>query len=146
MNAPEIFEAFIIPEGKKKVECQTDEKLTALYTILLEDHTLGNMLKMMLLRNPKIRFAAYRKPHPLENKIEIHRFTYAYFKLENSFIEGTEIYRINLLNIFLKEQIDKNLCFEINNKFYYSYYCKKEVDISKMKNLYFYQQVKDNYI
>ena len=43
----------------------------ALYTILLEDHTLGNMLKMMLLRNPKIRFAAYRKPHPLENKIEI---------------------------------------------------------------------------
>ena len=71
MNAPEIFEAFIIPEGKKKVECQTDEKLTALYTILLEDHTLGNMLKMMLLRNPKIRFAAYRKPHPLENKIEI---------------------------------------------------------------------------
>jgi DNA-directed RNA polymerase I and III subunit RPAC2 len=29
------------------------------------------MLKMMLLRNPKIRFAAYRKPHPLENKIEI---------------------------------------------------------------------------
>jgi len=76
----------------------------------------------------------------LENKIEIHRFTYAYFKLENSFIEGTEIYRINLLNIFLKEQIDKNLCFEINNKFYYSYYCKKEVDISKMKNLYFYNK------
>ena len=61
MNAPEIFEAFIIPKKKKKVECQTDEKLTALYTIL----------KMMLLRNPKIRFAAYRKPHPLENKIEI---------------------------------------------------------------------------
>ena len=25
----------------------------------------------MLLRNPKIRFAGYRKPHPLENKIEI---------------------------------------------------------------------------
>lgn len=25
----------------------------------------------MLLRNPKIRFAGYRKPHPLENKVEI---------------------------------------------------------------------------
>lgn len=25
----------------------------------------------MLLRNPKIRYAGYRKPHPLENKIEI---------------------------------------------------------------------------
>lgn len=26
---------------------------------------------MMLLRNPNVRFAGYRKPHPLENKIEI---------------------------------------------------------------------------
>ena len=26
---------------------------------------------MMLLRNPKVRYVAYRKPHPLENKIEI---------------------------------------------------------------------------
>ncbi len=25
----------------------------------------------MLLRNPKIRYAGYRKPHPLENKVEI---------------------------------------------------------------------------
>lgn len=25
----------------------------------------------MLLRNPKIRYGGYRKPHPLENKIEI---------------------------------------------------------------------------
>ena len=73
MNAPEAFELFKIPDGKAKVEYSQDERTphTATFTILLEDHTLGNIVKMMLLRNPKVRFAAYRKPHPLENKIEI---------------------------------------------------------------------------
>lgn len=73
MNAPETFEMFIIPDGKSKVEYKTLQKApnTAVFTILLEDHTIGNMLQMMLLRNPKILFAAYRKPHPLENKIEV---------------------------------------------------------------------------
>ena len=73
MNVPEAFELFKIPDGKEKVECSLDERTlhTATFTILLEDHTLGNIVKMMLLRNPKVRFAAYRKPHPLENKIEI---------------------------------------------------------------------------
>ena len=73
MNAPEAFELFKIPDGKAKVEYSPDERTphTATFTILLEDHTLGNIVKMMLLRNPKVRFAAYRKPHPLENKIEI---------------------------------------------------------------------------
>ena len=73
MNAPEAYELFKIPDGKSKVEYKKEEKTenTATFTILLEDHTLGNIVKMMLLRNPKVRFAAYRKPHPLENKIEI---------------------------------------------------------------------------
>ena len=73
MNAPEAYELFKIPEGKSKVEYTKEEKTenTATFIILLEDHTLGNIVKMMLLRNPKVRFAAYRKPHPLENKIEI---------------------------------------------------------------------------
>ena len=32
---------------------------------------MGNIAKMMLLRTPKVRFAGYRKPHPLENKVEL---------------------------------------------------------------------------
>ena len=73
MNAPEAYELFKIPEGKSKVEYTKEEKTenTATFIILLEDHTLGNIVKMMLLRNPKVRYVAYRKPHPLENKIEI---------------------------------------------------------------------------
>ena len=71
MNAPEVFEQF--KEQGKKVTAQTEEKIkdTCLFIINDEDHTFGNAVKMMLLRNPKIRFVAYRKPHPLENKIEI---------------------------------------------------------------------------
>ena len=32
---------------------------------------MGNITKRMLLGKPKVRFAGYRKPHPLENKIEL---------------------------------------------------------------------------
>ena len=73
MNAPDAFENFKIPEGKSKVEQFKIEKIpnTSVFTIYLEDHTFGNAVKMMLLRNPKVRFVAFRKPHPLENKIEI---------------------------------------------------------------------------
>ena len=71
MNAPEVFEQF--KEKEDKVVYQSEEKIenTGLFIINSEDHTFGNAVKMMLLRNPKIRFVAYRKPHPLENKIEI---------------------------------------------------------------------------
>ena len=50
------------------------------FTIHLEDHTAGNMIKMQapfslssreLLNNPNVLFAGYRMPHPLENKIEV---------------------------------------------------------------------------
>ncbi len=30
-----------------------------------EDHTLGNLLRMQLLRDPSVRYAGYRMPHPL---------------------------------------------------------------------------------
>ena len=71
MNAPEVFEQF--KEQEDKVIVRPEEKIpdTCLFIINYEDHTFGNAVKMMLLRNPKIRFVAYRKPHPLENKIEI---------------------------------------------------------------------------
>ena len=71
MNAPEVFEQF--KDQEEKVIEHPEEKIqnTSLFIINDEDHTFGNAVKMMLLRNPKIRFVAYRKPHPLENKIEI---------------------------------------------------------------------------
>ena len=71
MNAPEVFEQF--KEQGKKLISIPEEKIpnSCLFVIDSEDHTFGNAVKMMLLRNPKIRYVAYRRPHPLENKIEI---------------------------------------------------------------------------
>lgn len=77
------------------------------------------------------------------DKIFVEDFSYCYLRLEKGIIQGSEKYRKELLRTFMKEQIYKNLCFEDNSEYYYSYYCKKEVDISKMKNIYFYYKQKD---
>mmetsp|Transcript_34120 Transcript_34120/g.70488 ORF Transcript_34120/g.70488 Transcript_34120/m.70488 type:complete len:116 (+) Transcript_34120:95-442(+) len=37
-----------------------------------EDHTLGNTLRVVLNQNPKVTFAGYSVPHPLENKLHLH--------------------------------------------------------------------------
>lgn len=37
------------------------------FVVRNEDHTLGNIVRTELLRNPHVLFAGYRMPHPLEN-------------------------------------------------------------------------------
>ena len=61
-----------------------------------------------------------------------------YFIIELNVIEGTENYRYDFLNTFYKE--NKNLCFEVLSDNYYTYYCNDKVDISKLKNLNFFNQ------
>lgn len=36
-----------------------------------EDHTLGNALRHMIMKNTKVEFCGYTVPHPLENKIHL---------------------------------------------------------------------------
>ena len=74
----------------------------------------------------------------LQNKTKVQDYAYGYFRIEKSIIQATENYRQILLESFMTEQINKNLCFQMESNFYYSYYCKKEADISKMKTIYFY--------
>ena len=97
MNAPEVFEQF--KEQGEKITCQKEEKIKHSYLFIIndEDHTFGNVVKMMLLRDPRIRYIAYRKPHPLENKIEIKIQT-------NDDITPRDAFREALKN--LKEDID----------------------------------------
>lgn len=40
---------------------------TGTFTLNKEDHTMGNILRCQLLRDPRILFAGYRMPHPLIN-------------------------------------------------------------------------------
>ena len=78
-----------------------------------------------------------------DDKTDVEEYAYGYFRIEKNIIEGTEKYRQALLKSFMIELINKELCFELTSSIYYSYYCKKEVDISKMKNLYFYNKKLD---
>ncbi|KAJ3395060.1 DNA-directed RNA polymerase II core subunit [Lobulomyces angularis] len=69
MNAPDRFELFVIPDGESKIQMEKDTRVpnSASFTFLKEDHTLANMLRMQLLKNPKVLFAGYKVPHPLEH-------------------------------------------------------------------------------
>ncbi len=48
MNAPTLYDRFIVPEGKRKVEFQADTKVASAgtFTVQREDHTLGNLIRM----------------------------------------------------------------------------------------------------
>ena len=70
MNAPGRFELFSVPEGVQPVLVEKDSKQQNFVTITVqrEDHTLGNLLASHLSDNKHVSLAAYRVPHPLENK------------------------------------------------------------------------------
>jgi DNA-directed RNA polymerase II subunit RPB11 len=41
------------------------------YKIPLEDHTVGDLLRIYLLKNNEVKFAGYRVPHPLDDYLEV---------------------------------------------------------------------------
>ncbi|CAK5274843.1 unnamed protein product, partial [Mycena citricolor] len=43
----------------------------ATYQIHDESHTIGNALRWMLMKNPKVEFCGYSAPHPSENVINV---------------------------------------------------------------------------
>ncbi|KAI8470296.1 MAG: DNA-directed RNA polymerase [Monoraphidium minutum] len=73
MNQPDRYERFVLPEHLKKLEYVADTKLenAGTYTIEREDHTLGNLVRMQLHRDPAVLFSGYRIPHPLEPRMLI---------------------------------------------------------------------------
>lgn len=60
-------------QSLRRIQVYDDEKVphAATFKIWLEDHTLGNILRMELLRNETVLFAGYKVPHPLDNMIEM---------------------------------------------------------------------------
>jgi len=77
MNAPDRYERFVVPEGTKKVSYERDTKIVnaASFTIECEDHTIGNIIRMQLHRDPNVFFAGYKLPHPLHHKIMVRIHT-----------------------------------------------------------------------
>ncbi|KAF9592004.1 hypothetical protein IFM89_011587 [Coptis chinensis] len=77
MNAPDRYERFVVPDGTKKVSYERDTKIinAASFTVEREDHTIGNILRMQLHRDPNVLFAGYKLPHPLQYKIIVRIHT-----------------------------------------------------------------------
>ena len=69
--------------------------------------------------------------------------TSLFFRLNLAMSIGTKEYLEELKKSFMDEQINNELCLELKSIYYYSYYCKKNVNFSKMKNLYFYNKELD---
>mmetsp|Transcript_48833 Transcript_48833/g.71598 ORF Transcript_48833/g.71598 Transcript_48833/m.71598 type:complete len:124 (+) Transcript_48833:32-403(+) len=73
MNAPKIEErVFLLPDEDKVIETE-DTKIEGAtnFTFIKEDHTIGNPIRVQLLRYPDVLFAGYRLPHPLETKLTL---------------------------------------------------------------------------
>ncbi|KAK4049086.1 RNA polymerase subunit AC19 [Microbotryomycetes sp. JL221] len=49
----------------------TEGYTAATYCIKDEDHTLGNLLRWMLMKDPDVEFCGYSAPHPSEAKIHL---------------------------------------------------------------------------
>jgi len=48
----------------------------ASFEIENEDHTLGNALRWIIMKNPDVEFCGYSIPHPAENKMNFRIQTY----------------------------------------------------------------------
>ncbi|KAH9258392.1 hypothetical protein BASA81_003441 [Batrachochytrium salamandrivorans] len=70
MNAPSTNEHIQLRGNEKKVTVVNDSKIinASIFYLAKEDHTLGNALRMSLLRDKDVRFAGYRMPHPYKNQ------------------------------------------------------------------------------
>ncbi|CEO98475.1 DNA-directed RNA polymerase RBP11-like dimerization domain-containing protein [Plasmodiophora brassicae] len=74
MSRPDQYDLFgAVDDHDRRVFVRTDEKLTnaATFTVLKEDHTLGNLLRMQLHEDENVIFAGYRVPHPLKHQFDL---------------------------------------------------------------------------
>ncbi|KAJ8518476.1 hypothetical protein ONZ45_g4457 [Pleurotus djamor] len=75
----------------------------ATYQIYDESHTIGNALRWMLMKNPKVEFCGYSVPHPSENTIQVRIQMYDRLSSLEALIEA-----LNNLD---------DLCVTIDNKY-----------------------------
>ncbi|CAG8957036.1 hypothetical protein HYALB_00000946 [Hymenoscyphus albidus] len=67
------FELFLLGDDEKKCFETADTRTpnSSVFTFNKEDHTLANMLRAHLLKDPHIIFSGYKVPHPLFAKFEL---------------------------------------------------------------------------
>ena len=109
MNAPPAFESFLLFEGEKKITITKDTKVpnAAHFTVNKEDQTRGNLLRSQLLKDPKVLFAGYKVPHPLEHKFILRVQTTGDYSPQEAFTNAITdlISEISLLEERFKDAV-----------------------------------------
>ncbi|KAK0543867.1 RNA polymerase subunit AC19 [Tilletia horrida] len=95
----------------------------ATFCLAEEDHTLGNSLRYMLMKDPRVEFCGYSLPHPSELKCHLRVQMYgkanavtalqeALIRLEQLFESIKEAYQDNLAageyEMFEEQHVDMN--------------------------------------
>lgn len=57
-------------------QATSEDGTSASFQIVEEDHTLGNALRYIIMKNPEVEFCGYSIPHPSENLLNIRIQTY----------------------------------------------------------------------
>jgi len=110
--------------GKEKIEVAEEDKLKIIqdkeeennnctYTFQNEDHTLGNILRYTLMKDPNTLFCGYSIPHPSEDIMNIRLQTKE--KNTNEVMENA-MNRIDEISDILSNKFQKALDdFNTNN-------------------------------
>lgn len=61
----------LLTTEKIKLLTCSDDRTCATFSIDDEDHTLGNLLRYILMKDPNVELAAYSIPHPSDNVIHL---------------------------------------------------------------------------
>ena len=81
----------------------SEDGTSASFQIIDEDHTLGNALRYIIMKNPEVEFVGYSIQHPSENKLNFRIQTYGS-------ITAVEAFHMGLDNL-------SELCGVIEDKF-----------------------------
>jgi len=79
-----------------------EDQTGATFTLIDEDHTIGNSLRYILLRDPEVSFCGYSIPHPSENKTNI--------RVQTTGVPAVQMLRNGLINI-------TKICDHVNQTF-----------------------------
>lgn len=65
-----------VQDKEPKVEIIGADDTNLTFVLRDEDHTMGNALRYILMRNPDVKFCGYSIPHPSENIMNIRVETF----------------------------------------------------------------------
>lgn len=101
-NMEQDYEEFDT-EKIKLLPGSSEDGTAASFQIVEEDHTLGNALRYIIMKNPEVEFVGYSIPHPSENKLNLRIQTYGS-------ITAVEALHLGLENL-------SDLCTVVETKF-----------------------------